>query len=140
MKRVFWLGVGVAAGVALSRKASETARQATPAGLASNVGDAVRELAGALGAFGADVRAGMSEREQELNQIVQRPVTPARPPEAGARPAQAARPQPQRAPQQRPAPRSGAPATGPARAEQPRRAQGERSAATRRARAPRAEG
>lgn len=65
------MGVGVAAGVALSRKATETARQATPAGLASNLGDAVRELAGALGAFGADIRAGMSEREQELNDIVE---------------------------------------------------------------------
>ncbi|MEU6642921.1 hypothetical protein ABZ863_10255 [Saccharomonospora sp. NPDC046836] len=71
MKRLFWLGMGVAAGVALSRKATETARQATPAGLASNVGEAVRELAGAIGAFGAEVRAGMSEREQELNEIVE---------------------------------------------------------------------
>lgn len=71
MKRLFWLGVGVALGVTLSRKASETARQATPAGLASNLGDAVRELAGAIGAFGAEVRAGMTEREQELNDIVE---------------------------------------------------------------------
>lgn len=71
MRRLFWVGVGVAAGVALSRKAQETARQATPAGLASNLGDAVRELAGALGTFGAEVRAGMSEREQELNDIVE---------------------------------------------------------------------
>jgi hypothetical protein len=71
MKRLFWLGVGVAAGVVLSRKASETARQATPAGLASNLGDAVRELAGAIGSFGAEVRAGMSEREQELQELVE---------------------------------------------------------------------
>lgn len=72
MKRTFWLGVGIAAGVALSRKASHTARQATPAGLASNLGDAVRELAGALGTFGAEVRAGMNEREQELHESVER--------------------------------------------------------------------
>ncbi|QWF84296.1 hypothetical protein [Amycolatopsis sp. CA-230715] len=71
MKRVFWLGVGVVAGVALSRKATETARQATPAGLASNLGDAVRELAGAVGSFGAEVRAGMNEREQELHDMVE---------------------------------------------------------------------
>ena len=70
MRRLFWLGVGVAAGVALSRKATETARQATPSGLASNLGDAVRELAGAVGSFGAEVRAGMSEREQELRDMV----------------------------------------------------------------------
>ncbi|WP_370942665.1 hypothetical protein AB5J62_26680 [Amycolatopsis sp. cg5] len=71
MKRLFWLGVGVVAGVALSRKATETARQATPAGLASNLGDAVRELAGAVGSFGAEVRAGMNEREQELHDMVE---------------------------------------------------------------------
>lgn len=71
MKRLFWLGVGVATGVAVSRKASRTARQATPAGLASNLGDAVQELAGALGSFGADIRAGMSEREQELRDMVE---------------------------------------------------------------------
>ncbi|HKS46818.1 MAG TPA: hypothetical protein VJT49_17235 [Amycolatopsis sp.] len=72
MKRLFWLGVGVAAGVVLSRKATRTARQATPAGLASNLGEAVGELAGAIGSFGADVRAGMSEREQELRDMVEK--------------------------------------------------------------------
>lgn len=71
MRRLFWLGVGVVAGVALSRKAAETARQATPAGIASNLGDAVRELAGAVGSFGAEVRAGMNEREQELHDMVE---------------------------------------------------------------------
>lgn len=107
MKRLFWLGVGVATGVALSRKATETARQASPAGLASNVGEAVRELAGAVGTFGADVRAGMSEREHELSDIVERrsgsvppasrpaPVSP-RPSAADGRHAAAA-PRPRRA-------------------------------------------
>jgi hypothetical protein len=71
MKRIFWLGVGVAAGVALSKKARETAHQATPAGIAGNLGDAVRELAGAIGSFGADVRAGMTEREDELTEVVE---------------------------------------------------------------------
>jgi hypothetical protein len=71
MKRLFWLGVGVAAGVVLSRKASETAHAVTPAGIAGNVGDAISELAGALGTFGADIRAGMAERERELNDTVE---------------------------------------------------------------------
>ncbi|MGC7100274.1 hypothetical protein ACPZ19_36805 [Amycolatopsis lurida] len=80
MKRLFWLGVGVVAGVAISRKATETARQATPAGVAANLGDAMRELAGAVGSFGAEVRAGMSEREQELNDLVEdRTGLPSRP-------------------------------------------------------------
>ncbi|MDV6013300.1 hypothetical protein [Haloechinothrix sp. LS1_15] len=71
MRRLFWFGVGFAAGFAVCRKANEAAREATPAGLASNVGEAVRELAGAVGAFGADVRAGMSEREVELSEFIE---------------------------------------------------------------------
>jgi hypothetical protein len=71
MRRLFWFGAGIAAGVALSRKASSAARKATPAGLAANLGDAVRELATAVGAFGADIRAGMAEREEELSEMVE---------------------------------------------------------------------
>lgn len=70
MKRLFWLGVGVAAGVAASRKASSAVHRVTPAGAAENISDAVRELAEAVGAFGADVRAGMREREAELRATV----------------------------------------------------------------------
>ncbi|MDQ3154223.1 MAG: hypothetical protein M3R63_21730 [Actinomycetota bacterium] len=70
MSRVFWLGVGVAAGVTVARKVSGAARRLTPAGAAENIGDAIRELAAAVGSFGADVRAGMVEREAELHATV----------------------------------------------------------------------
>lgn len=70
MSRLIWFGAGVAAGVALTRKASQTARKATPAGMADQLGGAVRELAEAVGSFGADVRAGMTERERELGETV----------------------------------------------------------------------
>ncbi|MCP2166657.1 hypothetical protein [Goodfellowiella coeruleoviolacea] len=83
MSRLFWLGVGVAAGVAITRKVSGVARQATPAGVAANVSDALRELAEAVGAFGADVRVGMAERERELYQVVEHQTGIA----PGARPA-----------------------------------------------------
>ncbi|GAA0522163.1 hypothetical protein GCM10011581_34600 [Saccharopolyspora subtropica] len=72
MRRLFWFGAGVAAGIAVSRKLNETARKATPVGMAEQLGGAVRELAGAVGSFGADVRAGMQEREQELQDVVDR--------------------------------------------------------------------
>ncbi|GAA3531939.1 hypothetical protein GCM10022222_13940 [Amycolatopsis ultiminotia] len=85
MKRLFWLGAGIVAGIALSRRAGEAARQATPAGLASNLGDAVRELAGAVGSFGAEVRAGMSEREQELHDMVEERTGFTAPPAAEGR-------------------------------------------------------
>lgn len=70
MRRLFWLGVGIATGVALTRKAKNAARQA-PVGIAANLGEAVRELATAVGAFGADIRAGMVEREEELSGMVE---------------------------------------------------------------------
>ncbi|RRO18207.1 hypothetical protein EIL87_08165 [Saccharopolyspora rhizosphaerae] len=70
MRRLFWFSAGIAAGVALTRKVNETARKATPTGMAEQVGGAMRELAGAVGSFGADVRAGMQEREDELQDVV----------------------------------------------------------------------
>ena len=70
MKRILWFGLGIAAGAAVSRKASAKARRMTPAGAAENIGDAMRELATAVGAFGADVRAGMLEREAQLHASV----------------------------------------------------------------------
>ncbi|SHG13948.1 hypothetical protein [Streptoalloteichus hindustanus] len=72
MSRLFWFALGAVAGVVATRKATETARQATPAGIAANVSDALRELAGAVGSFGAEVRAGMTERERELHHVVER--------------------------------------------------------------------
>lgn len=70
MKRVLWFGLGIAAGVVASRKASAKVRRMTPAGAAENIGDAMRELATAVGAFGADVRDGMLEREAQLHAAV----------------------------------------------------------------------
>jgi chromosome condensin MukBEF MukE localization factor len=70
---MFWFGAGVAAGVALTRKVSETTKKATPTGMAEQVGGAVRELAVAVGSFGAEVRAGMQEREGELHDVVGNP-------------------------------------------------------------------
>ncbi|TWG08416.1 hypothetical protein [Saccharopolyspora dendranthemae] len=70
MRRLFWFGAGIAAGVALTRKVNETARKATPTGMAEQVGGAMREIAGAVGSFGADVRSGMQEREDQLQDVV----------------------------------------------------------------------
>jgi chromosome condensin MukBEF MukE localization factor len=70
MKRMLWFGLGIAAGIAASRKARNAAHRMTPAGVAENVGDAVRELAAAVGSFGVEVRAGMAQREAELRATV----------------------------------------------------------------------
>ena len=61
MKRLFWLGVGLAAGAYLTRRAAEAAQNLTPAGIGANLADGLRELGAGLGAFGAEVRAGMDD-------------------------------------------------------------------------------
>ncbi|HEY2204266.1 MAG TPA: hypothetical protein VGH99_07315 [Pseudonocardia sp.] len=71
MKRLFWLGLGVATGVMVTRKVADAAQRITPAGVGEQIGDGLREMAGALGAFGAEVRAGMTEREHELTDLVE---------------------------------------------------------------------
>jgi chromosome condensin MukBEF MukE localization factor len=70
VKGMLWFGLGIAAGVAASRKARVAAHRITPAGAAENVGDGIRELAAAVGSFGAEVRAGMVQREAELHSTV----------------------------------------------------------------------
>lgn len=82
MRRLFWFGAGVAAGVAVTRKINETTRRATPAGMAEQLGGAMRDLADSVGSFGAEVRAGMQEREQELDEAAREPAgsDPGRPP------------------------------------------------------------
>jgi chromosome condensin MukBEF MukE localization factor len=70
VKGILWFGLGIAAGVAASRKARSAAHRITPAGAAENVGDGIRELAAAVGSFGAEVRAGMVQREAELHSTV----------------------------------------------------------------------
>jgi hypothetical protein len=72
VKRLFWLGLGLAVGVYATRRASEAARSLTPAGVGANLADGLREVGAGLGAFGAEVRAGMNERERELTELVER--------------------------------------------------------------------
>ena len=62
MRRLFWLTVGAAAGVAAVRKVTRTAHAFSPAGLAGRSGG----LGETFSAFADQVRIGMAEREAEL--------------------------------------------------------------------------
>ena len=72
MRKLFWLGVGAALGSYVTRRATRAAHAVTPAGIGENIADGLRELGAGIGAFGAEVRAGMSERERELEELVER--------------------------------------------------------------------
>jgi hypothetical protein len=66
MRRLFWLAMGITIGALVVRKLSQAADRLTPQSMAANLADGLRELAVAIGDFGAEVRAGMAEREEEL--------------------------------------------------------------------------
>jgi hypothetical protein len=92
MKRLFWVGVGVAVGVTATRKVNELTQKATPAGVGTSLGEGLRELGAGLGAFGAEVRAGMNERSEELYAMVEDTTEiPVRPDASSARHARAPR-------------------------------------------------
>ncbi|MFG2057948.1 DUF6167 family protein [Micromonospora sp. NPDC048930] len=72
MKRLFWLGVGLAVGVLVVRKATRTAQAYTPAGIASGLSESAGSLVESVRGFVDDVRAGMAEREQEIHEAFAR--------------------------------------------------------------------
>ena len=66
MRRLFWLAMGITIGALVVRKLSRAAEKMTPAGIGASIAEGLRELADAIGDFGADVRAAAAAREQEL--------------------------------------------------------------------------
>jgi hypothetical protein len=66
MRRLFWLAMGVTIGVLVVRKVSAAAEKMTPGSIGASIADGLRDLAEAIGEFGADIRAAAAEREAEL--------------------------------------------------------------------------
>jgi hypothetical protein len=62
MKRIFWMGLGVAVGVIAFRKLTEARSAVSPEGLNRAVG----RLADGVQSFAEAVRDGMQERETDL--------------------------------------------------------------------------
>lgn len=67
-RRLFYISLGATAGILIARKVSQTAQKFTPSGMSSGLVGAVGGLGDAIRGFGAEVRAGMAEREQELRE------------------------------------------------------------------------
>ena len=79
MKRLFWLGVGLAVGALVARQISRAVHAYSPAGLAESARnsaaglvDSVQDFSGRalqwVTDFVADVREGMAEREAEIRE------------------------------------------------------------------------
>jgi hypothetical protein len=67
MKRLLWLGIGLAVGAVVVRKVSQKAQQFTPTGIATSLSESAGGLVESLRSFVDDVRDGMSEREQQIH-------------------------------------------------------------------------
>lgn len=68
MKRLLWLGIGLAVGALVVRAVSRKAQSYTPQGLAAAARESGRNLLDSVREFVDDVRDGMREREQELHE------------------------------------------------------------------------
>ena len=65
-RRLFYLALGATVGVLVVRRASQAASKLTPAGLQGSLTGALGGLTDAIREFGAEVRLGMAEREDQL--------------------------------------------------------------------------
>lgn len=66
MKRLLWLGAGLAIGALVVRAVTKKAQSYSPRGIAAAARDSGRNLLDSAREFVHDVREGMHEREQEL--------------------------------------------------------------------------
>ncbi|GIM97720.1 hypothetical protein [Paractinoplanes toevensis] len=68
MKRLLWLGVGLAVGALVVRKLTRKANEFTPSGIATSLSQSAGGLVESMRNFVDDVRDGMTEREQQIQQ------------------------------------------------------------------------
>jgi hypothetical protein len=68
MRRLLWLGVGLAVGALVVRAASKKMQAFTPTGIAGSVQESAVGLLDSVRSFVDDVREGMAEREAEIHE------------------------------------------------------------------------
>ncbi len=75
MRRLFWLGIGVAVGVVIVRQVTKTAQAYSPSSLAGQARNSAAGLLDSVRDFVADVREGMAEREAEIHDAFEQGVS-----------------------------------------------------------------
>ena len=68
MKRLLWLGVGLAVGALVVRKLTRKANEFTPSGIATSLSQSAGGLVESVRNFVDDVRDGMNERQEQIGQ------------------------------------------------------------------------
>ncbi len=67
MRRMLWLGIGLAIGALVVRAVTKKAQAFTPQGMAASARDSAAGFAESVRGFVGDVRDGMAEREAEIH-------------------------------------------------------------------------
>jgi hypothetical protein len=68
MKRMLWLGIGLAVGALVVRAVTKKAQAFTPRGIAGSVQESAGGLLESVRSFVDDVREGMAEREMQIHE------------------------------------------------------------------------
>ncbi|MCW2643531.1 MAG: hypothetical protein JWP76_5837 [Dactylosporangium sp.] len=68
MRRLLWLGVGLAVGALVVRAVNKKMQAFTPTGIAGSVQESAVGLLDSVRSFVDDVREGMAEREAEIHE------------------------------------------------------------------------
>jgi hypothetical protein len=75
MKRLVWLGIGIAVGVVAVKQLTRASQAYAPAGLADTARNSAAGLLGSVRDFVSDLREGMTERESEIHSAFRRGVS-----------------------------------------------------------------
>jgi hypothetical protein len=75
VKRLLWLGVGVAVGAIVVYRVSKAVKAYSPSGLAASARDSAVGFVDTMRDFVADVRDGMAEREAQLHAAFDQGIT-----------------------------------------------------------------
>ncbi len=67
MKRLLWLGIGLAVGGLVVRRVTRKVQSYTPSGLATSLSESAGGLVESVRSFVEDVRVAMAEREREIH-------------------------------------------------------------------------
>ncbi|UGY90386.1 DUF6167 family protein [Streptomyces gobiensis] len=92
-RRAFWFSAGAAAGVWATTKVNRKLRSLTPESLAARAAGKAVDTGHRLKEFALDVRAGMTQRESELNEALGLTADPDHPAPVRQLPGQARRAQ-----------------------------------------------
>jgi hypothetical protein len=75
IKRLMWLGIGLAVGAVVARQVAKAVEAYSPANLAGSARNSAADLWYQVKDFVADVREGMAEREEQIEAAFEQGVS-----------------------------------------------------------------